>query len=223
VLVQGRLTEEHQQHAAEVREFYTRNREGIAGWQCGDCEARVPEGTEWCPNCNVCTCDDPASAGHRKGCPHFGICELPHETIEEEEVCDARGQAHQSPIKTWISDKSYEVHDDAKPSVRAQLLDEAKRLVTGDRNAQYGPPTQDFSRTADLLTALGYRLVSEPTANFREDFGTRVHALQPSDIAIIMAQLKVSRLMHSRDKRDSWVDLAGYAACGAECAEEADE
>jgi hypothetical protein len=26
--------------------------------------------------------------------------------------------------------------------------------------------------------------------------------------------------MHSRDKRDSWVDLAGYSACGYECAVE---
>jgi hypothetical protein len=101
-----------------------------------------------------------------------------------------------------------------KPSVRAQTLDEAKRLVTGDRNAQYGPPTQDFSRTADLLTALGYGLT---------DHEGVIHALQPSDIATIMVALKLSRLMHSRGKRDSWVDLAGYAACGAECAEEADE
>jgi hypothetical protein len=33
----------------------------------------------------------------------------------------------------------------------------------------------------------------------------------------------VSRLMHSRQKRDSWVDLAGYAGCGYECAVEEGE
>jgi hypothetical protein len=94
-------------------------------------------------------------------------------------------------------------------SPRASALDEARRLVTGDRNNQYGPPNQDFLRTAALLNALGYH---------REDAEGVVHPIQSSDVAIIVAQVKVSRLMHSRRKRDSWVDLAGYAACGYECA-----
>lgn len=96
-------------------------------------------------------------------------------------------------------------------SPRASALDEARRLVTGDRNNQYGPPTQDFQRTADLLNALGYQ---------RVDATDEIHDIQPSDVAIIIAQVKVSRIMHSRGKRDSWVDLAGYAACGYECATE---
>lgn len=96
-------------------------------------------------------------------------------------------------------------------SPRASALDEARQLVTGDRNNQYGPPTQDFQRTANLLNALGYH---------REDATGEVHEILPSDVAIIIAQVKISRIMHSRPKRDSWVDLAGYAACGYECAEE---
>lgn len=96
-------------------------------------------------------------------------------------------------------------------SPRAAALDEAKQLVTGDRNNQYGPPTQDFQRTASLLNALGYA---------RVDAEGNVQDIKPSDVAIIIAQVKVSRLMHSRGKRDSWVDLAGYAGCGYECAVE---
>lgn len=92
---------------------------------------------------------------------------------------------------------------DASP--RAGVLDEAKKLITGDRNNQYGPPTQDFDRTAAALNGLGYRLNDKP--------------LKGSDVAIIMATLKLSRLIWQRDKRDSWVDLAGYAGCGFECAE----
>jgi hypothetical protein len=99
----------------------------------------------------------------------------------------------------------------ALKSPRASALDEAQRLITGDRNNQYGPPTQDFKRTADLLNALGYH---------REDATGEVHEIKPSDVAIIIAQVKVSRIMHSRGKRDSWVDLAGYAGCGYECAVE---
>lgn len=98
---------------------------------------------------------------------------------------------------------------DAPP--RASALNEARDLITGDRNNQYGPPTQDFARTADLLNALGYA---------RVDAEGSVQEILPSDVALIIAQVKVSRLMHSRDKRDSWVDLAGYAACGYECAVE---
>jgi hypothetical protein len=41
---------------------------------------------------------------------------------------------------------------------------------------------------------------------------------------MIMA-VKISRLMWTPAKRDSWVDIAGYAGCGFECAvnEEADK
>lgn len=87
---------------------------------------------------------------------------------------------------------------------RATLLDEAKKIITGDRNNSYGPPTQDFTRTAGILTALGYRT---------EGGGP----IKPHDVAIMVIAVKLSRLMWSPDKRDSWVDLAGYAACGHEC------
>lgn len=92
---------------------------------------------------------------------------------------------------------------------RDELLDEAKRLVTGDRNNQYGPPTQDFRRTADILNALGF---SGPG-------GTDV---RPHDVAVIIVAVKLSRLTWSPGKMDSWIDLAGYAACGAECAEDSE-
>lgn len=85
--------------------------------------------------------------------------------------------------------------------IRAGVLDEARGLITGDRNAQYGDPIQDFRRTAELWsTYLGI-------------------SLQPYDVAAMMALLKLSRIRWSPEKRDSWVDLAGYAACGMECVE----
>jgi len=37
------------------------------------------------------------------------------------------------------------------------------------------------------------------------------------DVAILLTLVKVARLKNSPDHRDSWVDIAGYAACGAEC------
>lgn len=116
---------------------------------------------------------------------------------------------HNHPPKRIVKELVVVEEGDAPP--RASALNEARDLITGDRNNQYGPPTQDFKRTADLLNALGYA---------RVDANEEVHDIVPSDVALIIAQVKVSRLMHSRGKRDSWVDLAGYAACGYECATE---
>lgn len=93
---------------------------------------------------------------------------------------------------------------DNSNSPRAVVLDSAKTLVLGDRNNQYGPPTQDFDRTAGVLRSLGY---------CKSD-GSRLAA---HDVAIILASVKLSRIMWSPDKRDHWDDLAGYAACGYEC------
>jgi len=93
-----------------------------------------------------------------------------------------------------------------KTSLRSSLLNEAEELVTGDRNNQYGEPHQDFARTAGALTALGYR-------------GPNGRDMQAHDVAIMVSVVKMSRLMWTPTKRDSWVDIAGYAACGYEAAE----
>lgn len=90
-------------------------------------------------------------------------------------------------------------------SVRGDMLDEAKALITGDRNNAYGPPHQDFARSAGALNAYGY-------------CGPDGRPLESHDIAIFVMSVKLSRLMWTPTKRDSWVDLAGYAGCGLECA-----
>ena len=84
---------------------------------------------------------------------------------------------------------------------RRQLLTDADTIINGDRNAAYGPPTQDFDRTAAMWAAYLGRPI---TAH---------------DVAAMMMLLKVSRIAWSPDKRDHWLDAAGYAACGWECVE----
>jgi hypothetical protein len=92
--------------------------------------------------------------------------------------------------------------DERKVSHRRAILEEAADLVDGDRNAQYGDPRQDFRRTAELWTSyLDGKTV-----------------LDLHDVAALMALLKISRIRWSPEKRDSWADLAGYAACGWDCA-----
>lgn len=84
---------------------------------------------------------------------------------------------------------------------RASILHEAESLICGDRNTSYGPPTKDFERIAAMWSTL---------------FG---RTFQPHEVAMAMECLKLSRLVHSPTKRDNWTDMAGYAACGWECAQ----
>jgi hypothetical protein len=88
---------------------------------------------------------------------------------------------------------------------RAQILEEAISIICGDRNVQYGEPDADFRRTANLLNALEFNVSGKP--------------LESHHIAIIGIALKLSRMTWSPEKRDHWLDVAGYAACGWECAE----
>jgi hypothetical protein len=98
------------------------------------------------------------------------------------------------------------------PSPRAEACDEAKSLITGDRNNQYGPPTQDFKRTAAMANGFGFRVVTHD--------GAEPEFLKAHHVAIFMMLLKTSRLAWTPAKRDSWVDDIGYAGCGYECAVE---
>lgn len=74
------------------------------------------------------------------------------------------------------------------------IEDEAWRLVHGGRNASYGPPSQDFQRTADMANGL---------------FGTN---LSHENVAQFMQLMKMSRQTHQR-KRDNMIDKIGYALC----------
>ena len=109
-------------------------------------------------------------------------------------------------------------------SRRREMLIEAADLVDGDRNVSYGDPSDDFRRTAAYWsTHLGgvlRRLAAETRVEVSDDVLDLVdHLLGPHDVAIMMMQLKTSRLAWSPDKHDHWVDAAGYAACGRDCLE----
>ena len=83
-------------------------------------------------------------------------------------------------------------------TVREIVLNSAKELVMGDRNKDYSDPNPNFEQTAELWSAYT---------------GT---AFSKHDVAVMMILVKVARLSTSPHKLDSWMDIAGYAACGAE-------
>lgn len=86
--------------------------------------------------------------------------------------------------------------------VEPDVLEEALQLTSGDRQNAYGPPEQDFARTAGMWTAY-------------LDGRSEIRA---QDVAWMMMLLKSSRATWS-DKRDHYVDAAGYARCGWKCVE----
>lgn len=82
------------------------------------------------------------------------------------------------------------------------ILKEADRLTSQDRNAQYGKPSDDFSRTVTAINAvLGGRIRERVIAG---DF-----PLRAEDWPVMMVIAKLSRNAH-KHKRDNIVDAAGY-------------
>ncbi len=86
------------------------------------------------------------------------------------------------------------------------ILAEAEQLVYGPRQEQYGAPWIDFSRTGRMWGAI----LEEWRMSDRE-------AIDAHLVALCMAALKISRIVQTPEKRDSWVDLAGYAGAGHRC------
>lgn len=111
---------------------------------------------------------------------------------------------------------------DDNVSPRAQTVQIAESLITGDRNNRYGPPHQDFRRSADAMTAYGYRHTQLP-ANAPDCPNCGSRPMQSHDTAILIDCVKTSRIMWSPSKQDNWIDKAGYAGCGYECTIEDDK
>ncbi len=80
------------------------------------------------------------------------------------------------------------------------ILEEAEKIVGSDRQLQYGHPSNDFARTADMWTGL-----------FRDKLAKH-NIFYPEDVAKAQICLKLSREMNVH-KRDNIVDIAGYAKC----------
>ena len=83
---------------------------------------------------------------------------------------------------------------------RESILNRAIECVCGEREQDYGSPEDNFKRIATYWsTHLGMEITAE-------------------DVAVMMALLKIARIGTGTATDDSWVDLAGYAACGGEIA-----
>lgn len=92
---------------------------------------------------------------------------------------------------------------------RREILAEAVKCVCGDRDERYGSPKGSFEEIAFrwshyLSRTSGHTII-----------------LDEHDVAIMMTEFKISRIMTSNGKsEDSYVDACGYLAIAGELASE---
>ena len=85
-----------------------------------------------------------------------------------------------------------------EPIDRKYILDKALSVITGERQDAYGNAEDSFKRIAMLWSAYTGTYISE------------------EDVANMMVLLKVARCKGQKFKADNYIDMAGYAALGAE-------
>ena len=83
-------------------------------------------------------------------------------------------------------------------SERSRILREAEENICGQREQDYGSPEDNFDTIAKLWTDYTGTLITS------------------QDVAMMMVLLKVARIKNGGGSGDSFVDIAGYAACGGE-------
>ena len=87
---------------------------------------------------------------------------------------------------------------------KSDLLEISKALVTKDRHETHGEARHNFA----LVAAMAW---------VTESLGLELDA---TDVAIMMALVKLARAKHNRSNLENWVDGIGYLACGGEIATE---
>lgn len=95
---------------------------------------------------------------------------------------------------------------------RVETLEKALDAVNR-RPKSYGPPEQNFDRIAARWNAHLWNRYGMPAETPE---GENLPLLDVTDVAVMCADIKLARLEETPDHEDSWIDLAGYAACGAE-------
>ena len=77
---------------------------------------------------------------------------------------------------------------------------QAAITAVAERGENYGDVRQNHQRIAQMWSVV---------------FGQEV---TPEQVVMAMTCMKIARLIETPDHEDSWVDICGYGACGAEVA-----
>ena len=123
---------------------------------------------------------------------------------EQQDTTSTREELNRIELKRLLETQArFSQNSEQKTSVaisaREALLDTAREVVTQDRRKTYGSAEDNFRNIANLWNT-----------QFRTDIFT------PGMVAQAMILVKLARLQETPGHFDSWVDIAGYAACGYE-------
>lgn len=83
-------------------------------------------------------------------------------------------------------------------AARGHILEQAKSIINGARQDEYGTPENSFEAIAAFWST--YKGVE----------------FSAHDVSMMMALLKIARIKSGSGKTDSYVDLCGYAALAAD-------
>jgi len=97
--------------------------------------------------------------------------------------------------------------------IKEYIADEAKRIVSGARRADYGTPENNFERIARFWNAYLVNVGKLPSAALN---GHRGLGITAADVSPMMRLMKEARLCETPDHLDSFIDLVGYTLTGAE-------
>lgn len=156
------------------------------------------DGLESCSECKL----------HKKTGGLLRSC-LTYARLHPKEVARVLGYEVIEGDTPTIAETVEENSEDVKHRMtRADILHAAEKCVCGQREQDYGTPEDNFETIAELWeTYLRRACVDEAGGVY----------IDANDVAMMMALLKIARIAAGGGKADSWIDLAGYAACGAEC------
>lgn len=88
---------------------------------------------------------------------------------------------------------------------KLSVLEEAHKIIYGDREKTYGRPSKNLETIAKVWQAYLDARGDAPLAH--------------KDVAVMMILLKAARLANDQGHRDSVVDICGYAALIERCDE----
>lgn len=90
--------------------------------------------------------------------------------------------------------------------ISTTILQEAERLIYGERNKTYKHPNENFRNIKNMWNA--YFIAIE-----KRSIIPHVNNIQEIDVAALMVLMKIARLATNTHHLDSWTDVAGYAGC----------
>ena len=169
---------------------------------------------------NECKCESCSAGASYEEMYRKLIDDLKEENkkLKEENFCvKSRINAYKNTngkLQDEVLELKYQLKDiqatkevvEQKLNTRAGILDQAKKCVCGQREQDYGTPESNFQLIADLWN--GYLK--------KERLGRSKTVVDAVDVSMMMALMKIARIKNGGGSGDSFVDLAGYAACGGE-------